>query len=199
MLSTLVREASKESHYSAENSPFMVALLRGELEREAYCNYLAQLAPIYETLESWTTTKLPLFDRRLDRFERIISDIDSMCGMQLVLNETIEYTKHLKSIIESGDEIRFLAHHYVRYLGDLSGGQAVAKLVMRNMSIPPNFLSFYEFDQIQDKVRYKETYRDNLDNLELTEEQTQSFISEVMTAFEHHSKIFDALESKWLA
>jgi heme oxygenase len=199
MLSTLVREASKESHYSAENSPFMVALLRGELEREAYCNYLAQLAPIYETLESWTTTKLPLFDRRLDRFERIISDIDSMCGMQLVLNETIEYTKHLKSIIESGDEIRFLAHHYVRYLGDLSGGQAVAKLVMRNMSIPPNFLSFYEFDQIQDKVRYKETYRDNLDNLELTEEQTQSFISEVMTAFEHHEKIFNTLGSKWLA
>jgi heme oxygenase len=198
MLSTLVREASKESHYSAENSPFMVALLKGELEREAYCNYLAQLAPIYETLESWTTTKLPLFDRRLDRFERIISDIDSMCGMQLVLNETLEYTKHLKSIIESGDEIRFLAHHYVRYLGDLSGGQAVAKLVMRNMSIPPNFLSFYEFDQIQDKVRYKETYRDTMDSLELSEEQTKSFISEVMTAFEHHSKIFDALGSKWL-
>jgi len=198
MLSTLVREASKESHYSAENSPFMVALLKGELEREAYCNYLAQLAPIYETLESWTTAKLPLFDRRLDRFERIISDIDSMCGMQLVLNETLEYTKHLKSIIESGDEIRFLAHHYVRYLGDLSGGQAVAKLVMRNMSIPPNFLSFYEFDQIEDKVRYKETYRDTMDSLELSEEQTQSFISEVMTAFEHHSKIFGALGSKWL-
>ena len=198
MLSTLVREASKESHYNAENSPFMVALLKGELEREAYCNYLAQLAPIYETLESWTTTKLPLFDRRLDRFERIISDIDSMCGMQIVLNETLEYTKHLKSIMDSGDEIRFLAHHYVRYLGDLSGGQAVAKLVMRNMSIPPNFLSFYEFDQIQDKVRYKETYRDTMDSLELSEEQTQSFISEVMIAFEHHSKIFHALGSKWL-
>ncbi len=198
MLSALVREASKESHGAAENSPFMVALLKGELSTDAYCDYLAQLAPIYETLESWLDTKLPLFDRRLDRFERIIADIDSMCGTQVVMDETIEYAKHLKSIIEKKDEVRFLAHHYVRYLGDLSGGQAVAKLVMRNMSIPPNFLSFYEFDQIKDKVRYKETYRENLDSLELSEEQTQSFISEVMIAFGYHSKIFEALGSKWL-
>lgn len=199
MLSAMVREASKESHQSAENSPFMIALLKGELSTSAYCDYLAQLAPIYETLESWTTTELPLFDRRLDRFESIISDMESMCGMGMVLDETIEYTKHLKEIAASKDEIRFLAHHYVRYLGDLSGGQAISRLVMRNMSIPPNFLSFYEFDQIGDKVRYKETYREQLDNLNLTQAQTDSFIAEVMIAFEHHSKIFGALGSKWLA
>lgn len=198
MLSMLVREASKESHTAAENSPFMVALLKGDLTTSAYCSYLAQLAPIYEVLESWLDTKLPLFDRRLDRFERIMSDIDSMCGTQLVLDETIDYTAHLKSIIKEKNEVKFLAHHYVRYLGDLSGGQAVAKLVMRNMSIPPNFLSFYEFDQIKDKVRYKETYRDTLDNLELTKEQTESFISEVVIAFEHHQKIFAKLGEKWL-
>lgn len=199
MLSAMVREASKDVHQSAENSPFMVALLKGELSTDAYCDYLAQLAPIYETLESWLDTKLPLFDRRLDRYERIISDIDSMCGVRVVSDETIKYTKHLKNIIKKKDEVRFLAHHYVRYLGDLSGGQAVAKLVMRNMSIPPNFLSFYEFDQINDKVRYKETYREQLDSLELTEEQTQSFISEVMIAFEHHEKIFFALGEKWIS
>lgn len=198
MLSAMVREASKESHQSAENSPFMVALLKGELSTSAYCDYLSQLAPIYETLESWTTTKLPLFDRRLDRFERIISDMQSMCGMGMVLDETIAYAKHLKSIADAKDEIRFLAHHYVRYLGDLSGGQAIARLVMRNMSIPPNFLSFYEFDQINDKVRYKESYREKLDNLQLSQKQVQSFISEVMIAFEHHEKIFNALGGKWL-
>ena len=199
MLSAMVREASKESHSSAENSPFMTALLKGELSTDAYCDYLAQLAPIYETLESWLDTKLPLFDRRLDRYERIISDIDSMCGTRIVSDETIEYTSHLKSIIKAKDEVRFLAHHYVRYLGDLSGGQAVAKLVMRNMSIPPNFLSFYEFDQINDKVRYKETYREQLDSLELTDAQTQAFIAEVMIAFKHHEKIFSALGEKWIS
>lgn len=198
MLSALVKEASKESHHNAERSPFMVALLKGELGTDAYCNYLAQLAPIYETLESWTTTKLPLFDRRLDRFERLMSDIDSMCGMQMILDETISYKQHLEAIIKEKNEIKFLAHHYVRYLGDLSGGQAVAALVQRNLRIPPNFMSFYEFDQIGDKVRYKETYRDSLDNLELTEEQTESFISEVMIAFEHHAKIFSALGKEWL-
>lgn len=197
MLSALVKEASKESHGAAENSPFMRALLKGELTREAYCNYLAQLAPIYETLESWLDTKLPLFDRRLDRFERIMSDIDSMCGVQIVLDETIEYTQHLKELVKKKDEVRFLAHHYVRYLGDLSGGQAVAALVMRNMSIPPNFLSFYEFDQIKDKVRYKESYRDNLDSLELSQEETEAFIAEVLIAFKHHQKIFFALGEKW--
>lgn len=75
MLSQLVREASKDVHLAAERSPFMVALMQGDLPSEAYFDYIGQLAPIYETIEKWNGT-LPFFDRRLDRFERIIADLE---------------------------------------------------------------------------------------------------------------------------
>lgn len=199
MLSQLVREASKAAHVSAERSPFMVALMSGEVGSDAYRDYLTQLAPIYEALEAWDDKRnpWPLFDRRLDRFERIICDIESLGGSALVCGATTDYVEHIKNLISSNDWVRLLAHHYTRYLGDLSGGQAIASLVMRNLMLPPNFLSFYEFDSIDDKVRYKESYRENLDTL-VPEDEHQKFIDEVVIAFEYNQKIFTALGKRWI-
>ncbi len=195
MLSQLIREASKDAHVAAERSPFMAALMQGDLPSEAYFDYIAQLAPIYEAIEKWEG-KLPFFDRRLDRFERIIADLEYV-GTRVVCDETITYVKHIKKLVKAKDEVRLVAHHYTRYLGDLSGGQAIGALVARNLSIPPNFLSFYDFDDIGDRVRYKETYRENLDTV-IQEKDYQKFIDEVILAFEYNRKIFEALGKKWL-
>ena len=194
MLSQLVREASQEAHTAAERSPFMVALMKGELASDAYFDYIAQLAPIYEALEKWDSES-PFFDRRLDRFERIISDLEYV-GSRIVCNETIEYVNHISELIKNKDEVRLLAHHYTRYLGDLSGGQAIGSLVARNLSIPPNFLSFYDFEDIGDRVRYKESYRQNLDTL-IDEEDYEIFVEEVILAFEFNKRVFFALGEKW--
>lgn len=196
MLSQIVRDASKEIHDATERSPFMTALLKGNLPSDAYFDYIAQLAPIYETIEKWNG-KLPFFDRRLDRFERIIADLEYI-GTRVVCDETIEYVKHINSLIEEKDEVRLLAHHYVRYLGDLSGGQAIGALVARNLSIPPSFMSFYDFDGIGDRVRYKETYRENLDAL-ISPKDHYRFIQEVILAFEYNKNIFGALAEKWIS
>lgn len=200
MLSQAVREASKTAHMAAERSPFMIALMKGDVGSDAYRDYLTQLAPIYEALEAWDDERnpWPLFDRRLDRFERIICDIESLGGSALVCDATLVYVAHIQSLVSSNDWVKLLAHHYTRYLGDLSGGQAIAALVTRNLMIPPNFLSFYEFDCIDDKVRYKETYRENLDTL-VPAEDHQMFIDEVVSAFEYNQKIFDALGERWLS
>jgi heme oxygenase len=195
MLSQLVKEASQKVHTAAERSPFMVSLMRGDLPSEAYFDYIAQLAPIYEALEKWEG-KLPFFDRRLDRFERIIADLEYV-GTRVVCDETIAYVKHIKKIIKLKDEVRLVAHHYTRYLGDLSGGQAIGALVARNLSIPPNFLSFYDFDDVGDRVRYKETYKENLDTL-IDPKDYDRFIQEVILAFDYNRKIFEALGDKWL-
>lgn len=194
MLSELVREETKEAHNAAERSPFIAALMKGELPSAAYFDYLGQLAPIYEAIEKWEGN-LPFFDRRLDRFDRIISDLEYH-GTVLILDETVAYARHLQEIVKNKEQIKILAHHYVRYLGDLSGGQAIGALIARNLSIPPNFLSFYEFDDIGDRVRYKETYRENLDTL-ISEESYEEFIEEAKLAFEYTRKIFFALGEKW--
>jgi len=201
MLSKLVKEASQDAHSSAERSPFMVALMRGQVGADAYADYLTQLAPIYEALEGWDdrSNPWPMFDRRLDRFQRIVCDIESLGGSKLVCNSTIDYVDHINKLVREKDWTRLLAHHYTRYLGDLSGGQAIATLVMRNLMIPPNFLSFYEFDEIDDKVRYKETYREGLDSLNLSTADTKIFIDEVILAFRFNQYIFAELEKRWLA
>lgn len=202
MFSEIVKEASKAQHVAAERSPFLVALMKGSLGTDAYRDYLTQLAPIYEALESWDSIKggdlLGLFDHRLDRFEHIICDIESLGGSKLVCDETIAYVAHLNTLVEAKDRVRLLAHHYTRYLGDLSGGQAIASLVMRNLSLPPTFMTFYSFDDIEDKVRYKEDYKQKLDSLDLSPEQVEIFITEVQTAFEFNQRIFTALGNRWL-
>lgn len=201
MLSKLVKEASQEAHHAAERNPFMIALMRGEIGTEAYSDYLTQLAAIYEALEKWDdrSNPWPMFDRRLDRFERIVCDIESIGSIyHLVCNKTIEYAAHINSLVQAKDWTRLLAHHYTRYLGDLSGGQAIASLVTRNLMIPPNFLSFYEFDSIGDKVRYKETYREGLDSLDFSDEQVEIFIQEVIKSFEFNQAIFTELGKRWL-
>ena len=196
MLSQLVRETSQEAHTAAEDSPFMAALMKGELDSDAYFDYIAQLAPIYEALETWNSDS-PFFDRRLDRFEKIISDLGYYGESYIVLQPTIDYVNYLNNLIDGKKETALIAHHYVRYLGDLSGGQAMGALVARNLSIPPNFLSFYDFDDIGDKVRYKETYRENLDTL-IPKENYDEFIDEAVIAFNFHHKIFFALGERWL-
>lgn len=200
MLSSLVKEASKESHQAAERSPFMVALMRGDLAVDAYRDYITQLAAIYEALEAWDdqSNPWPLFDRRLDRFERVICDIESLGGSSLVNRATTRYVAYINILVSKKDWTRLLAHHYTRYLGDLSGGQAIAALVMRNMMIPPNFLSMYEFDSVGDKVRYKETYRQEMDSLNFSEEETKIFIDEVIFAFQANQEIFTELGERWL-
>lgn len=201
MFSQIVKEASRSQHESAEQSPFIIALMRGTIGTDAYRDYLTQLAPIYEALESWDSRKddgWGLFDHRLDRFEALICDIESLGGSQLVCDETIKYVAHLNNLVSSNDRVRLLAHHYTRYLGDLSGGQAIASLVMRNLRLPPTFMTFYAFDEIDDKVRYKEDYRQKLDTLNLSPAQQGIFIAEVQLAFEFNQKIFEALGKRWL-
>lgn len=58
------------------------------------------------------------------------------------------FTDHLTSTSASPHPGRLLAHAYVRYLGDLSGGQLVAAKIRRVYSLPPppGGTAFYEFD-----------------------------------------------------
>ena len=68
---------------------------------------------------------------------------------------------------------RYLAHHYLRYLGDLSGGQAVAALVTRHYGIPAEALSMYRFTELPKPKVFKDDYRELLDNAPLTDERRE--------------------------
>jgi heme oxygenase len=198
-LAQLVRTATARAHSSAENSPFIVALMGGELSLADYERYLAQYAWIYEALEAraHVAGDPAIIDPGLDRFASIEHDLAALSGdagesgwreRHPMLPATAAYVGRLSGI-DPTDLPRYLAHHYTRYLGDLSGGQAIARLVARHYGAREDQLSFYRFDGI-DTVPFKREYREGLDHLGFDESQVATFLAEASESFRLNSALF---------
>ncbi len=62
----------------------------------------------------------------------------------------------------------YVAHHYTRYLGDLSGGQAIGRILDRDFDLGGRGISFYSFESVPKPKPYKDAYRARLDALGTT-------------------------------
>jgi heme oxygenase (biliverdin-producing, ferredoxin) len=198
-VAALVREASADDHRAAETRGFITALMGGELSLVDYTRYLAQLAWVYDALEERGSRpgEPAVFDPALARMTAIDADLAALGASDWreshpPLAETTAYAAHLRAI--AGDDVRYLAHHYTRYLGDLSGGQAIASLVARHYGATPDQLGFYRFEVAADgATRYKRRYREAMNALALTSDEIDVLIAEVRESFRLNSAIFEAL------
>ena len=172
----------------------------GELSLDEYTRYLAQLAWVYEALEERGSRDGDPAGVRprpgahgrdrgrpgRARRSRLARPPSRRCPRRPA------YAAHLRAI--SDDDVRYLAHHYTRYLGDLSGGQAIAALVARHYGATPDQLGFYRFEIADDGiVRYKRGYREAMNALALSPDEVDVLIDEVRTSFRMNSAIFEAL------
>ncbi|WP_229117355.1 biliverdin-producing heme oxygenase [Enemella dayhoffiae] len=164
-LSAALREHTADAHQRAEESTFVVDLLAGRLSLDALVALLAQSLPIYAALEETCRAAdspilAPLLDPRLERTERLRADLAAHAAagrrFETVLPSAEAYAAELRSLADRPAAL--LAHHYVRYLGDLSGGQVIASLVQRHYGADPGALTFYRFEIERPKV-YKDDYR----------------------------------------
>jgi heme oxygenase len=200
-VAALVRAASADDHRAAERRGFIMALMGGELSLAEYTRYLAQLAWVYEALETRGTRPgdPAVFDPALARLHAIDADLAALGASDWrtghpPLDATAVYTAHLRAITADGDDVRYLAHHYTRYLGDLSGGQAVAALVGRHYGATPEQLGFFRFDLGDGgAVRYKRRYRQAMNALALSPDEIDVLVAEVRESFRLNSAIFEAL------
>jgi len=110
------------------------------------------------------------------------------------LPATAEYVERIRAAVNSPE--RYLAHHYLRYLGDLSGGQAVAALANRHYGIPAEALSMYRFTELPKPKVFKDGYRELLDNAPLTDEQREALIEECIDGFRINASLFAQLGRK---
>jgi heme oxygenase (biliverdin-producing, ferredoxin) len=203
LIAEIIRNASRPQHKEAENSSFIMDLMQGKLNLEAYAKYLTNLAWLYESLEakvrsgSAFTSSEDIWDEKLVRLDAITQDLEAL-GVHDWKNTTspstamTSYIEHINSL-EGKSDFRLVAHHYTRYLGDLSGGQAIAALVGRHYGATSDQLNFYRFQQIDDIVRYKDSYRAALDSLEISSEQIEELVKEVQLAFAFNQKVFEDL------
>ncbi|MFW7414143.1 heme oxygenase (biliverdin-producing) [Demequina sp. SO4-18] len=198
-LSVRIREATAAEHRAAETRGFITRLMDGEFDLATYTRYLVQYAHVYRALESRPARPgdpALINDSRLDRYPSIASDLKHLGAADWdshgATDATRAYCAHLEAIPED-DIPRYLAHHYTRYLGDLSGGQAIGTLMSRHYGATADQLSFYRFEQIPAAPRFKNEYRAALDALDFTPEQEQSFVDESLVAFRLNGAIFDEL------
>jgi len=105
----------------------------------------------------------------------------------------LAYAAHLQKL----DPLLLISHAYVRYLGDLSGGQQLAARVRKALHLSEadgKGTRFYVFDQVDDLAQFKALFRQRLDSLTLTDDQAAGVVAEALRAFQLSASLFDAID-----
>ena len=196
-LSTAMREGSLAEHQQAEDSPFMSELLGGRVNEQGYADLLLRLRVVYATMEPLLRDRLAdpavaaVHDTALERLAAVDADLEHWCpdGTRTVDSPAAEaYRARLEEVAEWGGYL--VAHHYTRYLGDLSGGQAIGRILDRTFELGGRGVSFYDFPEIEKPKVYKDAYRARLDALDLTPEDRAHVVEEVKVAFHLNQAMF---------
>jgi heme oxygenase (biliverdin-producing, ferredoxin) len=164
---------TKTLHLEAERSGIIRELLRGSAHRDGYTLLLRNLLPAYRAMEQGLARhrKTPgigaLANYRLDRAPAIEADLAALCGAAWqhgipLLPAGDRYARRITEAAQ-GNGARLIAHAYTRYLGDLSGGQILQRLLERSLGLRPAELSFYDFPRYPDLAELKAAYREALD------------------------------------
>lgn len=204
--SQALRERTWTGHGESEGAGFMHDLMTGKGTRDDYVALVAQHYFVYEALESAAVTfaedagARPFLSDQLTRIPALEADLAFLLGDDWrdqisPLPTTERYVARIREIEADGWAGGFVAHHYTRYLGDLSGGQAIGRLMKRHFGFETNGILFYLFDQIANPKAFKETYRDQLDAASWDAEERERVIDEVLYAYRLNTELFDDLSA----
>lgn len=194
-LSALLRTGSRSEHTAAEGSSFMSELMGGRINEAGYAHFLGLLRRVYAALET-TAAELandPLasqvIDPAIERLAAIDADLDHWGRTEFDSPATDAYVARIRESASWGG--LFVAHHYTRYLGDLSGGQAIGRIISRDFGLEGGVgVAFYEFTEVPKPKLYKDAYRARLDALPLDEAESARVLDEVKAVFALNGGIF---------
>lgn len=203
--STVIRTASHEQHMEAETSTFMSDLLGGRLGVDAYARYTEQLWFVYEALEagagrlSSDPVAGPFVRPELFRLTALERDLAHLRGPGWragvsALPATRTYADRVRECAEQWPA-GYVAHHYTRYLGDLSGGQIIRDRAEKAWGFERkgDGVRFYVFEEIGNPAAFKREYRELLDGVRADDLEKQRIVAECRRAFALNTGIFQAL------
>jgi heme oxygenase len=154
-----LRDLTHDAHKNAETQPFVKVLFSGKINPKLYATFLKNQHPCYEILEVCAMPHqllhgLPDIRRApaiLADFQELWTEAD---GDPQMLPTTDNYIKYILSIKDQPE--RLMAHIYVRHMGDLAGGQMIAKRV-------PGSGRMYQFEDADVlKTAIRERINDNM-------------------------------------
>ena len=138
-----LRELTKDNHTNAERQEFVKILFSGTIDSKLYATYLYNQFPMYELLEVCAMPHGLLSDMPgILRAKAIRADFEELWGSDeedrpKMCAVVKGYMDHIMKIKD--DPKLLMAHIYVRHMGDLAGGQMIAKKV-------PGAGKYYQFD-----------------------------------------------------
>jgi heme oxygenase len=176
-----LRDITKDLHTDAERTLFATKLVTGSLSTEEYANYLWQMVLVYNGIEVAANSQGMLKNLPdIERTHKIYQDCIELVGPNHQLKwlpVTIDYYQYLLALNYSDRKHLVKAHLYCRHMGDLFGGQMIAKKV-------PGQGRFYQF---KDPEALKAAIRAEL---------TDDLGDEARVAFEWAIKLMKALNTE---
>ena len=206
-LSLRLRRDTQAVHEAAQGSGFLDALGGGRLPWEAYADLTAQHWFVYEALETATRTMADdpvarsFVFPELERLPALEADLRFMHGSHWLdritaLPATTTYCTRLR-YAANAHPTGFIAHHYTRYLGDLSGGQYLGQAVATVYGLTGDGHRFFQFPGI-DPHAFKAYYRRLLDSLPWSRAEQDEFVAEVHEAYRLNIIVLDELRRHWI-
>ncbi|QFS50672.1 heme oxygenase (biliverdin-producing) [Nostoc sphaeroides] len=208
-LDVRLREGTKHSHTLAENTAFMKCFLKGIVEKSFFRKLLADLYFVYNALEEqleWYQHHPiigMMYFPELHRKANLEKDLAYYYGenwrSQIVPSPAGHvYVARIREVGNTQPEL-LIAHAYTRYMGDLSGGQALRKIARSAMDLPPDCgTAMLEFEQIttpEARQEFKQQYRQALNFLPLDEAMIQKIVEEANYAFKLNRDVVHELEA----
>jgi heme oxygenase len=203
-----LRHETMAVHRALERSDLMQALLKGRMEPTLFCLMLRNLLPMYAALESGLSRNSrhpsidPIYHDSLFRSRALATDLDALQGSAwraelAILPVTEAYAESLMQLSASQPEL-LVAHAYVRYLGDLSGGQLIQNILARapvagRQGSEHRIMAFYDFGPPAEVGHKASLLRDGINRVGHDPALAQAIVDEALRAFELHRQLFEQL------
>ncbi|VXD17722.1 Heme oxygenase 2 [Planktothrix serta PCC 8927] len=193
-LAEKLKLGTQQSHTNAEHTGFMKNFLSGGISKESFCQLLSNLYFVYSELESDLQSHQTdpmistMYFPELNRKANLEKDLSFYYGEHWPDNITPSpaaqtYVSRLREL-STTEPTLLISHSYTRYMGDLSGGQSLKKIVQSVFNLEEHQgICFYEFDEIPDLNEFKNLYRQKLNELILSEELQAQVVAEANNAF----------------
>jgi heme oxygenase len=201
-LAERLKAATAVLHRRVEGSAFMVGVLRGRIDRAAYVGFLHNLQALYAALEQVLPRHAgqaaigPVVMPQLFRSASISADLKAL-GATVASAPLAPATQAYVARLHELDTTRpglLVAHAYVRYLGDLNGGQALRRVVARTLGLSgPVGTVFYDFGDAATRRALVQRFRDGLNAVGQHSTEHDALVAEAVLAFERHGRLFDEL------
>jgi heme oxygenase len=201
--SEILRNATWGDHQSAGSEGYLTELTSGRLSTHEYGRLVAQHYFAYTALDdvSRQLADDPVAGRfvfpELYREPALERDLTTIYGP--AWRDRIAPSKSTRTLVARIHQMSdwpggYIAHHYTRYLGDLSGGQFIRMELQKIYGYGKGGgVDFYFFDEVGSLPRFKTEYRSRLDALDLDDRERQRIIREVKLAYQLNAEVLTEL------